>query len=213
MPTSGTTAAIEPNAATVVVHRRLVEVSNWAELKTACDGFASSGTVTLSDGFVMGAYTSEIDFRKKQLVLIGNGKILDDGNGGAHTIVDSTFTGNTVAADLDASFLEHEAIYEGVSRLAHHYGPSAPLLPVRFSLHNKDTAHHPTVVSHRSGLSFPFVSLHWALLASVPAVPEDATLMHALEESESVIARRFSSLLVENQNTKLRSRCSRCYCC
>jgi hypothetical protein len=102
-----------------------------------------------------------------------------------------SYSMESAIADLDASSLEHEAIYEGVPRLAHRYGPSAALLPVRFSLRNKDTVHHPTVVSHHSGLSFPFVSLHWTLLASVPAVPEDATLMHALEESESVNRKTF----------------------
>jgi hypothetical protein len=45
-------------------------------MKTACD---SSGTVTFSDGFVMGTYTSEIFFGDKELVIMGNGKILDAG--------------------------------------------------------------------------------------------------------------------------------------
>jgi hypothetical protein len=103
----------------------------------------------------------------------------------AASVVVSYSPMESAIADLDASFL--------VSRLAHRYGPSAALLPVRFSLRNKDTsaAHPPTVVSHRSGLSFPFVSLHWTLFASVPAVPEDATLMHALEEFESVDRKTF----------------------
>jgi hypothetical protein len=48
-------------------------------MKTACD---SSGTVTLSDGFVMGTYMSEILFADKQLVIMGNGKILDAGLNG-----------------------------------------------------------------------------------------------------------------------------------
>ena len=67
------------NATAVVVPRRLTEVSNWAAMKTACD---SSGTVTLSDGFVMGTYISEILFADKQLVIMGNGKILDAGQNG-----------------------------------------------------------------------------------------------------------------------------------
>ena len=67
------------NATAVVVPRRLTEVSNWAAMKTACD---SSGTVTLSNGFVMGTYVSEILFADKQLVIMGNGKILDAGENG-----------------------------------------------------------------------------------------------------------------------------------
>jgi hypothetical protein len=55
------------------------EVSNWEAMKTAC---GSSGTVTLSDGFVMGTYTSQIVFSGKQLVIIGNSKTLDAGENG-----------------------------------------------------------------------------------------------------------------------------------
>jgi hypothetical protein len=54
-------------------------VLNWELLKTAC---GSSGTVTLSDDFVMGTYTSQIDFSGKQLVIIGNNKTLDAGKDG-----------------------------------------------------------------------------------------------------------------------------------
>jgi hypothetical protein len=71
---------------TVVVRRRLTEVSNWEAMKTAC---GSSGTVILSDGFVMGTYASTpapqyggIDFSGKQLVIIGNSKTLDAGEKG-----------------------------------------------------------------------------------------------------------------------------------
>jgi predicted outer membrane repeat protein len=61
--------------------------TNWEEMKTAC---SSSGTVTLSDAFVMGTYTPTpwwpqlggIDFSGKQLVLIGNNKTLDAGQKG-----------------------------------------------------------------------------------------------------------------------------------
>jgi predicted outer membrane repeat protein len=71
---------------TVVVHRRLTEVSKWEEMKTAC---GSSGTVTVSDGFTMGMYTPTlspqyggIDFSGKQLVIIGNNKVLNAGEKG-----------------------------------------------------------------------------------------------------------------------------------
>jgi hypothetical protein len=57
-------------------------------MKTAC-GSTSSGTVTLSDDFVMGTYTPTpspqyggIDFSGKQLVIIGNNKTLDAGEKG-----------------------------------------------------------------------------------------------------------------------------------
>jgi len=63
----------------VVVRRRLTVVSNWGEMETAC---GSSGTVTLSDDFVMGTYTGQIDFSGKQLVIIGKGKTLDAGENG-----------------------------------------------------------------------------------------------------------------------------------
>jgi hypothetical protein len=48
-------------------------------METAC---GSSGTVTLSDDFVMGTYTGQIDFSGKQLVIIGKGKTLDAGENG-----------------------------------------------------------------------------------------------------------------------------------
>jgi hypothetical protein len=55
-------------------------------MKTAC---GSSGTVALSDSFVMGTYTPTpspqyggIDFSGKQLVIIGNNKTLDAGEDG-----------------------------------------------------------------------------------------------------------------------------------
>ena len=74
------------NTTAVVMHRRLAEVSDWAEMKSAC---GSSGTVTLSDDFVMGTYTPTpspqlggIDFSGKQLVIIGNNKTLDAGEQG-----------------------------------------------------------------------------------------------------------------------------------
>jgi hypothetical protein len=66
---------------TTAVHRRLTVVSSWAGMKSACDSM-TSGTVTLSDDFVMGGYTGEIDFSGKQLVIIGNNKVLDAGEGG-----------------------------------------------------------------------------------------------------------------------------------
>jgi hypothetical protein len=48
-------------------------------MKTAC---GSSGTVILSNDFVMGIYDSHIDFSGKQLVIIGNSKTLDAGGNG-----------------------------------------------------------------------------------------------------------------------------------
>jgi hypothetical protein len=83
---SSLTDMLVVNTTAVVIHRRLAEVSNWGALKTAC---GSSGTVTLSDGFVMGTYTltpgpqyGGIDFSGKQLVIIGNSKTLDAGEKG-----------------------------------------------------------------------------------------------------------------------------------
>jgi hypothetical protein len=74
------------NTTAVAIRRLLTEVSNWAEMKTAC---GSSGTVALSDDFVMGTYTPTgyplnggIDFRGKHLVIIGNSKTLDAGEQG-----------------------------------------------------------------------------------------------------------------------------------
>jgi hypothetical protein len=54
-------------------------VASWEAMKTAC---GSSGTVTLSDDFIMGTYSSYIDFSGKQLVIIGNNKMLDAGEQG-----------------------------------------------------------------------------------------------------------------------------------
>jgi hypothetical protein len=55
-------------------------------MKTTC---SSSGTVILSDDFVMGTFTPTpapqhggIDFSGKQLVIIGNNKTLDAGEDG-----------------------------------------------------------------------------------------------------------------------------------
>jgi hypothetical protein len=42
----------------------------------------TSGTVTLSDDFGEGGYTGQIDFSGKQLVIIGNNKVLNAGEGG-----------------------------------------------------------------------------------------------------------------------------------
>jgi hypothetical protein len=55
------------------------DIVDWEAMKTAC---GSSGTVTLSDSFEMGTYTSQIDFSGKQLVIIGNSKTLDAGENG-----------------------------------------------------------------------------------------------------------------------------------
>jgi hypothetical protein len=61
---------------------------HWEQLKTAC-GSMASGTVSLSVDFVMETYTPTpvpqdggIDFSGKQLVIIGNNKTLDAGEGG-----------------------------------------------------------------------------------------------------------------------------------
>jgi hypothetical protein len=69
------------NTTAVVMHRRLAEVSSWVEMKSAC-GSMTSGTVTLGDGFVMGTYSSHIDFSDKTLVIIGNNKVLNAGENG-----------------------------------------------------------------------------------------------------------------------------------
>ena len=76
---SSLTSMLAAHTATVVVRRRMAEVSNWEAMKTAC---GSSGMVALSNGFVMGTSTSEIDFSGKQLVIIGNSKTLDAGENG-----------------------------------------------------------------------------------------------------------------------------------
>ena len=69
---------------TTAVHQRLTVMSSWAETKSACGSISTSGTVTLSDDFVMGTYTPTpapqyggIDFSGKQLVIIGNNKVLN----------------------------------------------------------------------------------------------------------------------------------------
>jgi hypothetical protein len=69
------------NTTAVVMHRRLAEVSSWAEMKSAC-GSMTSGTVTLGDDFMMGSYDSQIDFSGKTLVIIGNNKVLNAGENG-----------------------------------------------------------------------------------------------------------------------------------
>ena len=69
------------NTTAVVMHRRLAEVSSWAVMKSAC-GLMISGTVTLSNGFMMGLYSGQIDFSGKQLVIIGNNKVLHAGENG-----------------------------------------------------------------------------------------------------------------------------------
>ena len=77
------------NTTAVVMHRRLAEVSDWVEMKSSLAWLGSSGTVTLSDDFVMGTYTPTpapqlggIDFSGKHLVIIGNSKTLDAGEKG-----------------------------------------------------------------------------------------------------------------------------------
>jgi hypothetical protein len=77
---------VRNTTAVVDMRRRLTEVSNWDAMETAC---GSSGTVTLSDDFVMGTYTPTpspqyggIDFSGKQLIIIGNNKALDAGEKG-----------------------------------------------------------------------------------------------------------------------------------
>ena len=49
-------------------------VSDWGGLVTAC---GASGTVTLDPSFKMGAYSKEIHFGGKQLVIWGNNATLD----------------------------------------------------------------------------------------------------------------------------------------
>jgi hypothetical protein len=73
----------------VFMPRRLTEVSSWAEMKVACGSNYTSGTVALSDDFVMGTYEptpapqySGIDFSGKHLVIIGNNNVLDAGEYG-----------------------------------------------------------------------------------------------------------------------------------
>jgi predicted outer membrane repeat protein len=87
------------------MRRRLTAVSNWEAMKTAC---GSSGTVTLSDDFVMGRYTPTppsplyggIDFSRKQLVIIGNNKVLDAGEKGRF------FFGSGIGSSLEVRNLK-----------------------------------------------------------------------------------------------------------
>jgi hypothetical protein len=58
-------------------------------MKDACGSISTSGTVALSDDFVMGTYEPTpsplyggIDFSGKHLVIIGNSKVLDAGEYG-----------------------------------------------------------------------------------------------------------------------------------
>jgi hypothetical protein len=76
------------NTTAVVMHRRLAEVSSWEAMKSACDSMTSGAlTLFLSDDFIMGTYSCSefychIDFSGKQLVIIGNNKVLNAGEDG-----------------------------------------------------------------------------------------------------------------------------------
>ena len=61
------------------VRRRLTEVSNWAQLQSAC---ATSGTIELSSSFAMGSYTSECSFSGVAIVVRCNNNTLDANENG-----------------------------------------------------------------------------------------------------------------------------------
>jgi hypothetical protein len=55
-------------------------VASWAQLVTACA--APSANITLSPAFQMGAYTNEIDFSGKVIIIFGSNATLDAGQKG-----------------------------------------------------------------------------------------------------------------------------------
>jgi hypothetical protein len=81
--------------------------ANWNQLKNRCANSACNTanggcTIALSDNFVMGSYTSEIDFSGKTLNIWGQGKVLDASGGGR------VFIGQSAG-----SFLElHDAVLQ-----------------------------------------------------------------------------------------------------
>jgi hypothetical protein len=61
--------------------------SNWNQLSNKCGTSACSidnggCTIALSDNFVMGLYSGQIDFSGRMITLWGQGKILDAGGSG-----------------------------------------------------------------------------------------------------------------------------------
>jgi hypothetical protein len=86
---TATTAAMSLNTAAVVARRQLTDGPlSWGQLKTSCESSAcdiSNGagcTIVLSDNFIMGSYTSEINFSGKAITIWGQGKVLDALGGG-----------------------------------------------------------------------------------------------------------------------------------
>jgi hypothetical protein len=84
---TATTAAMLPNPAAVVARRQLIDGPlSWGQLKLlslfSCDIANGGCTITLSDDFVMGSYSGEIDFSGKAITIWGQGKVLDPVGGG-----------------------------------------------------------------------------------------------------------------------------------
>jgi hypothetical protein len=83
--------------------------SNWNQLKSRCANSvcntANGGcTIVLRDNFIMGSYTSEIDFSGKAITIWGRGKVLD-ASGGGRFFSAASYTGD--------AFLElHDAVLQ-----------------------------------------------------------------------------------------------------
>jgi hypothetical protein len=80
---TATVTAMSLNTAAVVARRQLTDGPlSWGQLKTSCESsacdIANGGcTIVLSDNFIMGSYTSEINFSGKAITIWGQGKVLD----------------------------------------------------------------------------------------------------------------------------------------
>jgi hypothetical protein len=109
-PTAAPTDAPTPVPTSVPTPAPTININNilnWADLKatcsdSACDTANGGCTITLSDGFDMGLYTSEISFSGKTITIWGKGKVLDASEGGR------LFNGNGAVALLEL----HDAILQ-----------------------------------------------------------------------------------------------------
>jgi predicted outer membrane repeat protein len=72
--------AVYTNASTSTSVAAVDSVTSWTQLVTACA--APSANITLSPAFKMGAYTNEIDFSGKVIIIFGSNASLDAGQKG-----------------------------------------------------------------------------------------------------------------------------------
>jgi hypothetical protein len=83
-PTSAPTPAL---TSTPALAPTFGPTSNWNQLKNECESSgcdtANGGcTITLSEDFVMGSYSGEIEFSGKAITIWGQGKVLDASGAG-----------------------------------------------------------------------------------------------------------------------------------